>query len=83
MTSNTVTKNKTVSPCVKLCIIHQETQLCLGCFRSLNEISSWKSYNEEEKQSILGKLNERETLLNNRPRKGRKKRLRNSLIKKT
>ena len=29
------------SPCVKLCVIHPEERLCVGCFRSMEEISGW------------------------------------------
>ena len=29
------------SPCVKLCAIHPETRLCLGCARSMEEIAAW------------------------------------------
>ena len=29
------------SPCVKLCIIHTESGLCMGCYRSGLEISKW------------------------------------------
>ena len=29
------------SPCVKLCIIHKESGLCMGCYRNGLEISQW------------------------------------------
>ncbi|ATD09553.1 hypothetical protein PPIS_b0380 [Pseudoalteromonas piscicida] len=27
--------------------------MCLGCFRTLNEITSWTSYSEDEKLKVL------------------------------
>ena len=27
------------SPCVKLCVVHPEAGICLGCYRSIEEIA--------------------------------------------
>ncbi len=27
------------SPCVKLCVVHPEERLCVGCFRTIEEIA--------------------------------------------
>ena len=29
------------SPCISLCRMNSTTELCLGCFRTLDEIASW------------------------------------------
>ncbi|MDC1531596.1 DUF1289 domain-containing protein [Amylibacter sp.] len=44
------------SPCVKLCIIHTESGLCMGCYRSGLEISKWSIMTAEERQHIMQEL---------------------------
>ncbi|MCH1531545.1 MAG: DUF1289 domain-containing protein, partial [Planktomarina temperata] len=29
------------SPCIKLCSIHPGERICIGCYRSIEEIGSW------------------------------------------
>jgi uncharacterized protein len=43
------------SPCVGVCSYNQE-KICLGCFRTKEEISSWKSLNIIEQKKIWNKL---------------------------
>lgn len=43
---------KVNSPCVKNCCLNNE-DICLGCFRSLDEIVHWAGANNEEKENIL------------------------------
>ena len=40
------------SPCVRNCCL-DESDICLGCFRSLDEIMGWTSSSTEQKQRIL------------------------------
>ena len=42
------------SPCVDNCCLNKE-DICLGCFRHLDEITSWSSSSNEEKQGILSR----------------------------
>ena len=44
------------SPCVKLCIIHTESGLCMGCYRSGLEISKWSIMTATERQIIMQEL---------------------------
>lgn len=44
------------SPCVKLCIIHTESGLCMGCHRSGLEISKWSIMTAAERQHIMQEL---------------------------
>ncbi len=44
------------SPCVKICIIHPESGLCLGCRRSADEISRWSCMSPEERGEISAAL---------------------------
>lgn len=43
----------TKSPCVRNCCLDEE-DICLGCFRSLEEIMQWSESSEERKEQILG-----------------------------
>ncbi|MDC0551759.1 DUF1289 domain-containing protein [Amylibacter sp.] len=47
------------SPCVKLCIIHKESGLCMGCYRSGLEISKWSIMTATERQIIMQELHNR------------------------
>ena len=29
------------SPCVKICVVHPEARLCIGCYRTIDEIAGW------------------------------------------
>ncbi|ATC93436.1 DUF1289 domain-containing protein [Pseudoalteromonas tunicata] len=40
------------NPCVKNCCLTPD-DVCLGCFRTLNEILSWHEMGEQEKQATL------------------------------
>ena len=44
------------SPCVRTCVIIQHSGYCLGCARTLHEISYWTRYTIEERQRILRQL---------------------------
>lgn len=51
------------SPCIKVCKINSETQYCLGCFRTLREISLWKNLTDDEKQYIIEVCKQRENII--------------------
>ena len=44
------------SPCVKICIIHPESRLCLGCRRTAGEISRWSRMTPEERRQVTAAL---------------------------
>jgi len=62
------------SPCVKLCVIHAESGLCTGCYRSLDEIAEWSQMSDAARLGILADLAARKPLVVKR-RGGRKARL--------
>lgn len=47
------------SPCIKVCLIDQETGLCEGCGRTREEIARWFRLPEEERLRIMAELPER------------------------
>ena len=47
------------SPCTKVCQIDQRTKLCLGCFRTLDEIAAWGGMTSEVRERIMAELDRR------------------------
>jgi len=41
------------SPCIGVCVVNPQTQLCDGCFRTLDEIAAWWDYSPEQKRAVL------------------------------
>ena len=46
------------SPCVRNCCL-DDCDICLGCFRSLNEIMSWSEADDRERRVILQNAQQR------------------------
>ncbi|PCI40961.1 MAG: DUF1289 domain-containing protein [Moraxellaceae bacterium] len=40
------------SPCVRNCCLNQQ-DVCLGCFRHIDEITGWNSFSDQEKENTL------------------------------
>lgn len=47
------------SPCAKVCVMDPESDLCRGCYRTLDEIARWGSMSDEERDRILLLLEKR------------------------
>lgn len=54
------------SPCVKICVIHPEARLCVGCYRSIDEIGTWSRKTPEERRAIMADLPGRSAQLTKR-----------------
>ena len=60
--SNPVTGAVNVlTPCLGICGINKETQLCEGCFRSPAEVAEWLFYPDEKKRLIMSELPKRDS----------------------
>lgn len=44
------------SPCVKLCVVHPEERLCVGCLRSMEEIATWSRLSHEARAAVMADL---------------------------
>ena len=44
------------SPCVKLCSIHPSERICVGCYRSIEEIGVWSKLSSESRLAIMEEL---------------------------
>ncbi|MES2433937.1 MAG: DUF1289 domain-containing protein [Pseudomonadota bacterium] len=54
------------SPCVKLCVVHPEARICVGCFRSIDEIATWGRLSPAERKAIMAELPSRAATLTKR-----------------
>jgi predicted Fe-S protein YdhL (DUF1289 family) len=63
------------SPCRKVCVMHPESGLCIGCLRTAEEIAAWPRMTPEERRARMAELPAREGRLRVR-RGGRAARVR-------
>lgn len=56
MTGEVWKRDEVQSPCVKLCVVHPEERICVGCYRSIDEISAWSRLTPEERRAIMAEL---------------------------
>ena len=45
-----------ISPCVGICSIDPKSKLCLGCFRSSDEIAIWPQIDNNKALEIMNKI---------------------------
>ncbi len=74
MTDEIWKRDEIESPCIKLCVIHPEARLCVGCLRSIDEITMWSRMSVETRRSVMAELPARAPLIAKR-RGGRAARL--------
>ena len=46
------------SPCIEVCSLNDQ-DVCIGCYRTANEIIEWFSASDERKRAILSAISER------------------------
>ena len=44
------------SPCIRVCTLDRSGELCLGCFRTLDEIGAWASLTDAERERVIAVL---------------------------
>lgn len=52
-------KETVPSPCISVCTIDEDSGLCRGCYRTLEEVSGWPKFSDETKEEVLKRLDER------------------------
>ena len=75
MTEYIWNRNEIDSPCVNICIVHPQANICAGCLRTIDEISGWSNISPAQRKEIIKELPNRSSKLKVR-RGGRAKRLR-------
>ena len=66
-------RNEPDSPCVKVCVIEPESGLCMGCYRTRDEIAAWGRMERLERLAIMEGLPERAGQIKPRRRGGRRR----------
>ena len=56
MTDEVWKRDEIQSPCVKLCVVHPEERLCVGCLRSMEEIATWSRLSHEARAAVMADL---------------------------
>lgn len=54
------------SPCVKICVMHPVEKICVGCYRTGQEIGQWSLFDAETRRAIMADLPERAPRLRKR-----------------
>lgn len=44
------------SPCINICRLDADHGLCIGCFRTLDEIASWSRLDDDAREAILARV---------------------------
>ena len=44
------------SPCINVCVMDADGSVCLGCFRTLDEIAAWSVLDANAKRQVLAAL---------------------------
>lgn len=53
-------KNKTLSPCIRNCCL-DANDICVGCYRNINEIMGWREKSDTQKKAILIRCKQRKS----------------------
>lgn len=48
-----------LSPCISVCRMDAATGLCIGCFRTLDEIGAWSGMDDAQKRAVWQRLAQR------------------------
>ena len=52
-----------LSPCNKTCKIDADRMLCIGCWRSLDEIVAWLDLKDDDRRAVIARAQERKRAL--------------------
>ncbi len=59
-------RNEIDSPCINICSIHREERICVGCFRTMDEIGAWSRLSPQDRADIMKDLPNRAPRLRKR-----------------
>ena len=59
------------SPCIKVCVMHEPSGLCMGCYRTRPEIGGWSRMENEDRKALVIELPSRAGLVKGARRKRR------------
>jgi len=59
-------RDEAESPCVRICVVHPQAAICVGCYRRVEEIAAWSGMTASERGAVLAELPGRAVLLRKR-----------------
>ncbi|GHA53129.1 DUF1289 domain-containing protein [Amylibacter ulvae] len=63
-------RDEVESPCVKLCVIHEASGFCMGCYRTRHEIAGWSRMDDDARIALKETLPTRASAIKGK-RRGR------------
>jgi len=54
-----VSKIKIISPCIGVCKLDIDSNICLGCLRTAEEIANWPQLDNEKAMQIMEQIKDR------------------------
>lgn len=54
-----ISTTEIASPCIGVCTIDPQTEVCSGCMRTLDEIAGWRDADASARLAILDRIDER------------------------
>ncbi|MGV6839474.1 MAG: DUF1289 domain-containing protein [Planktomarina sp.] len=59
-------RNEIQSPCVQICMIHPDVKICVGCYRTAQEITDWSRLSNADRAALMEGLPNRAALVRKR-----------------
>lgn len=60
------TRHEPLSPCVNICVMHPAEGICVGCYRTMEEIAGWGGMSADARRAVLADLPARKPRLKKR-----------------
>ncbi len=54
------------SPCVRVCVVHPAERMCVGCYRTTEEIAGWGRMTPDQRRAVMAELPSRAPRLTQR-----------------
>jgi predicted Fe-S protein YdhL (DUF1289 family) len=51
--------DEVASPCISVCVMDAASGLCIGCWRTLDEIAAWSGLDAAAKRAVLAAIRKR------------------------
>ena len=55
------------SPCIDVCAFNGKTQLCVGCFQTLDEIRGWNKMTDHRRHQVINRRTRRQAKVQHEP----------------
>lgn len=66
MTDDTGGRRAIASPCINVCVIDPGARICVGCYRTGDEIAGWTRYTDAQRAALMAALPARAARLGDR-----------------